>query len=107
MGKKMYLPVIKSDMVLEEAYGGAPPSHPPLACPIIAIRGKACPLVSRADTDPWLKLTGEETTSRVEEVASGLEPGPMGPWLCDWYLCQGEESVAAITKLLAKTFGGA
>mmetsp|Transcript_848 Transcript_848/g.2311 ORF Transcript_848/g.2311 Transcript_848/m.2311 type:complete len:392 (+) Transcript_848:103-1278(+) len=106
--KKMYLPVIKADMLMEEAYGAAPPPHEKLACPIVVFRGTECPLIPRAEVDPWLELTGcgEGTPTRVEEISSGLGPGPQGPWLCDWYLCQGEQSVDTMVKAIARDFGG-
>jgi len=109
--KKMYLPVIRSDMIMEEAYGAAPPQNEKLPCPIVVFRGQSCPLIPRSEVDPWLELTGcgEGTPTRVEEIATGLEPGPprQGDWLSDWYLCQGEQSVDAMIKAIARDFGGA
>jgi len=107
--KKMYLPVIKADMLMEEAYGASPPQHDKLACPIVVFRGKECPLIPRGDVEPWLELTGcgEGTPTRVEEISAGLEPIPQSPWLCDWYLCQGDQSVDAMVKAIARDFGGA
>lgn len=106
--KKMFLPVIRADMVLEEAYGAAPPQHPPLPCPVVAFRGKACPQVSREDAEPWLRCSscGEGTPTRLEELATGLVPTPAAPWLSDWYLCQGEASAEAMAKAIARDFGG-
>uniref|UniRef100_A0A7S1RZV7 Thioesterase domain-containing protein n=1 Tax=Alexandrium catenella TaxID=2925 RepID=A0A7S1RZV7_ALECA len=108
--KKMYLPVIRSDMIMEEAYGAALPQHEKLPCPIVVFRGKECPLIPRADVDPWLELTGcgEGTPTRVEELSTGLAPVPiMSPWLSDWYLCQGDQSTDAMVKAIARDFGGA
>mmetsp|Transcript_4477 Transcript_4477/g.14353 ORF Transcript_4477/g.14353 Transcript_4477/m.14353 type:complete len:393 (-) Transcript_4477:178-1356(-) len=107
--KKMYLPVIRADMLMEEAYGVSPPQHDKLACPIVVFRGKECPLIPRAEVDPWTELTGcgEGTPTRVEEISTGLGPSPEGPWLCDWYLCQGEPSVDTMVKAIARDFGGA
>lgn len=108
--KKMFMPVIKSDMIMEEAYGSAPPEHPKLACPVLVFRGKECPIIPRAEVDPWMEVTGcgEGTPTRVEELSSGLKPAPeMGqPWLSDWYLLQGEASQAEILKTLGSNFGG-
>lgn len=105
--KKMYLPVILSDMVMEEAYGSAPPEHPALLCPIIVFKGAKCPQITKELAEGWLEKTKVTGSSKVEELDTGLEPGPMGPWLCDWYLCQGEPSAQAMTWFLATTFGGA
>merc|ERR1712039_237739 len=105
----MYLPVIRADMIMEEAYGAAPPEHGKLACPVVVFRGTACPQVSREDADAWLGLTdcrGEGLPTWTEELSSGLTPSEQGPWLSDWYLCQGESSVAAMVDTIAKTFGG-
>lgn len=107
--KKMYLPVILSDMVMEEAYGAEPPPNTKLACPVVVFRGKTDKQVLREHADPWLEVTGcgDGTPSRVEELDTGLAPTPQGPWLSDWYLCQGEPSMMAMIKAIAKDFGGA
>lgn len=107
--KRMFVPVIHSDMVMEEAYGASPPSHPALPCPIVAWRGSACPQIKREDAEPWLALSGckEGTPTRLEEVGTGLKPIDGAPWLSDWYLCQGEPSAQAIAAAIAKDFGGA
>lgn len=105
--KKMYLPVILSDMVMEEAYGAAPPEHPELLCPIVVFKGKECPLVSRELAEGWMAKTKVKGLSRVEDVETGLTPSEQGPWLCDWYLCQGEPSQQHMTWALAKDFAGA
>merc|ERR1712066_176760 len=96
-------------MVMEGAYGSKPPEHPPLACPIVVFRGAKCPIVSKEDAEGWLKATscGEGTPSRLEELSTELKPTDQGPWLSDWYLCQGEPSADAIQKALGKDFGGA
>lgn len=105
--KKMFVPVIFSDMVMEEAYGSSPPSHPPLPCPIVVFRGAACPQVSREDAEAWLALSGcSGAPTRVEEVATELQPTEGAPWLSDWYLCQGAPSAQAIVAAIAKDFGG-
>jgi len=104
--KKMYLPVILADMIMEEAYGKSLPEHPALACPVVVFRGANDPLVGKEEAEGWLKVTGcgEGTPSRVEELTTGLAPTEQGPWLNDWYLCQGEPSTAAIVKALAADF---
>lgn len=107
--KRMYVPVIRADMVMEEAYGAAPPQHEPLGCPVLAFRGESCPQVSREDTDAWLWLTdcwGEGLPTWVEELSSGLSPTDSAPWLSDWYLCQGEGSAKAMAHRVAEVFGG-
>mmetsp|Transcript_8651 Transcript_8651/g.15556 ORF Transcript_8651/g.15556 Transcript_8651/m.15556 type:complete len:405 (+) Transcript_8651:53-1267(+) len=107
--KKMYLPVIRADMVMEEAYGQSPPAHPKLSCPIVAFRGKSCPIVPKTEVLPWLELTscGDGTPTRIEEIEAKLTPDQGGPWLCDWYLCQGQASVTAMVTSIARDFGGA
>jgi len=106
--KKMFLPVIRADMALEEQYGSASPAHPPLTCPIVAYRGKDCLQVTRDAAEPWLKRTSEDGgISRIEELATGLSPTAQAPWLSDWYLCQGEASAQAMAKAIAKDFGSA
>jgi len=107
--KKMYLPVIRADMLMEEAYGAAPPQNDYLPCPIVVFRGKSCPIIPREAVDPWLEFTGcrDGTPTRVEEIETFLTPEMGGPWLCDWYLCQGEPSVAAMVAAIARDFGGA
>lgn len=108
--KKMYMPVIRADMVLEEQYGSKAPEHPPLPCPVVAFRGKACPQVSREATEPWLACSalGKEAPSRVEELDTGLKPMPgAAPWLSDWYLCQSDASAQAMAKAIAHDFGPA
>lgn len=110
MMKKMFLPVIRADMVMEEAYGAAPPEHPPLECPLLVFRGKEsgkhCPEVKREDVDRWLEATSCRGASKVEELSSELQPNDQQPWLSDWYLCQGEKSSATIVKAIACSFGG-
>lgn len=107
--KKMYLPVIRADMLLEEDYGASPPAHKPLCCPVVAYRGKSCPLVAQEDVEPWLQCSAcgsGETPSRLEELESGLVPiEGTTPWLSDWYLCQGEVSCLTIAQAIAKDFG--
>jgi surfactin synthase thioesterase subunit len=106
--KRLFVPVIFSDMVMEEAYGASPPKHPPLPCPIVAFRGAACPQVSREDAEAWLSFSGcgEGAPTRVEEVATSLAPTAEAPWLSDWYLCQGGPSAEAMVAAIAKDFGG-
>lgn len=100
--KKMYVPVILSDMIMEESYGANLPSHPPLTCPVLAFRGAKCPIVSREDTDGWSAVTSG--SSRVVELETGLSPADGGPWLSDWYLCQGEKSVDKIVAEIGKEY---
>lgn len=108
--KKMFMPVIKSDMQLEENYGGSPPEHRKLPCPIVVYKGAKCPQISRELVEPWLELTGcgDGTPTRIEELDTGLTPQPATgqPWLCDWYVLQGEPSMKKILENLAKDFGG-
>jgi len=108
--KSMFLPVIKADMAMEEAYGTSPPTHGrKLACPIVVFRGADCPLISRDATEPWLELSscsGEGMPTRLEELSAGLQPSPQNPWLCDWYLCQGVLSTDAMVAAIARDFGG-
>jgi len=103
--KKMYVPVILADMVMEEAYGADPPAHPSLPCPVVALRGAKCPLISREDVDGWLEVSSCKEDSKVIELDTGLSPASGQPWLSDWYLCQGEPSAEKIVALLAREFG--
>ena len=67
--KKMYLPVVKADIELEERY--APPPAPLLACPVVAYVGKKPgkdfeqTTVAEADAALWLDATTDAARSRV------------------------------------------
>ena len=67
--KKMYLPVVKADIALEETY--APPEAPILACPVVAYVGRKPgkdfeeTTVSEADAALWLDATTAKDASRV------------------------------------------
>lgn len=100
--KKMYVPVILADMIMEESYGANLPSHPALNCPVLAFRGSKCPTVSREDTDGWSAVT--TGSSKVVELDTGLSPADGAPWLSDWYLCQGEKSVDKMITEICKEY---
>jgi len=106
--KKMYLPVIRADMAMEEAYGAQSPTNKPLPCPLVAFRGKGCKQVAPEDVEPWLACSAcDPKLSHVEEFEAGLTPTEQSLWLSDWYLCQGEGSCLSIAKTIAQDFGGA
>eukprot|EP00811_Abedinium_folium_P020979 NODE_3001_length_2107_cov_11.119697.p1 GENE.NODE_3001_length_2107_cov_11.119697~~NODE_3001_length_2107_cov_11.119697.p1 ORF type:complete len:519 (-),score=182.15 NODE_3001_length_2107_cov_11.119697:482-2038(-) len=104
--KNMFMPVIRADIEMEEAYGAAPPPHVPLSCPIVVFRGARCPQVSRADAEAWLSFShlGSVAPSRVEELDTGLKPTADAPWLSDWYVLQAAPSAAAIVAAIARDF---
>ena len=88
---KMYVPVIRADVTLEETY--APPKAGEVAgCPIIAVvgekvgRDKEKSLVAKADAELWLTATSAP--------ASKLVPLPA----VDWYVLQEEAGVRAVLK---------
>ena len=106
--KKMYVPVIKSDMILEERYGASAGGGPGLGCPILAFVGERSGAATARECAPWLSRTtvADVELSRVVPLSSGLRPTAQSPWLSDWYLCQGQESVEAMVAGIASTFGG-
>lgn len=90
--KKMYLPVVKADVTLEEAY--APPSSPLLRCPVLAYHGTKPgkdfekTTVSRDDAALWLDATTERAASSVHSFDD------------DWYvLLHEKDCVKIITDL--------
>ena len=86
--KKMYLPVVKADVALEEAY--APPAAPLLACPVLAYVGRKPgkdhekTTVSEADAALWDGATTAGAKVHVFED--------------DWYVLLHE---ADVTKIIA------
>lgn len=105
--KRMHLPTILNDIVLEEAYGKALPAHPTLLNPIVVFRGKACPYVARDLAEGWIAQAAVWGPSRVEDMETGLGPSEQMPWGSDWYLLQGEATMPAIVASIARDFGGA
>lgn len=103
------LGAIRADMELEESYGAKLASHPPLPCPILAFRGRACPQIVAQDVQPWLQCSALASgpVTRVVELETGLKPTSEQHWLSDWYLCQSEVSGQAIMKAIAEDFGRA
>ena len=114
--KKMYVPVIKNDMILEERYGtsrmdlgataDAVADGRRLSCPILAFVGKKSSAAAPHDSEPWMQCTtvSDPELSCVVPLSSGLRPTAQSPWLDDWYLCQGPASVEAMVAKIASTF---
>mmetsp|Transcript_62297 Transcript_62297/g.103590 ORF Transcript_62297/g.103590 Transcript_62297/m.103590 type:complete len:332 (+) Transcript_62297:35-1030(+) len=95
---KMYVPVIRADMQLEETYVPLLPERC-VCVPIFAFfgekpgRDKEATRVSRDDASLWLAATHEKTTSCIVPIAES-----------DWYLFQDEKAVRALHEMLCKYF---
>jgi len=98
--KAMYMPVIRSDMLMEESYtysGGVLSSTA-----IVAFHGERANAVSGATAAGWMHVTKVgEPHSRVVALRTELEPSPQAKWLDDWYLCQDKGTAATMAEAIA------
>jgi len=91
--KKMFVPVIRADCILEESYIYEP-AH--LHCPIFAYfgrkvgRDKMKSLIEESSMNPWLEATTCKQVSKVE----GLD-------MCDWYILQEIAGVEILVKAIS------
>ena len=92
---RLYLPVIKADLALEETYD--PPTGPPrLNIPVMAFFGEAhgrdhlATRVARDAAELWLEATSDATASRVVALPE-----------VDWYVFQEPSGTAAVQEAVA------
>jgi len=91
--KKLYVPVIKADIQLEETYKFSP--LPRLRCPVLAIFGRhpgRDEQQTQVDADAagrWLEVTSCQAASRVESLDA------------DWYLLQEPAACDNVIRLLS------
>ena len=96
-----YMPVIRSDMLLEESYvyqaGDVLDSTA-----IVAFYGEGDNSVDVSTAGPWMDATTVGAPySRTQALKTSLVPGAGGAWLSDWYLCQDKDTAATMATAIA------
>lgn len=94
--KSMFLPVIKSDVVLEEKYSYDKARPGPLLCPVLALCGEAegrdkmKSFVSKEDAALWMEATQCADVSAVSVLPS------------DWYIFQDEVGCERVAQAISE-----
>lgn len=99
--KRRYMPVIRSDMLLEESYTYQGDVLDSTA--IVAFYGEGDNSVDVSKARPWMDATIVGAPhSRTQALKTSLVPSAQGPWLNDWYLCQDKETANTMAQSLAQ-----
>ena len=89
------MPVIRSDMLLEESYKYSGDVLEETA--VIAFHGERPNTVSATTASGWMEATCVgNPNSKVVALRTDLAPIATSKWLDDWYLCQDKGTASTI-----------
>jgi surfactin synthase thioesterase subunit len=98
---KLYVPVIRADLEMEETYAAPPAGIPRLGVPVLAFYGEDNgrdymeTKVSRAAAELWMQATAAAPASRVVSL-----PG------VDWYVLQEPAGITKVQKAVGSFMHG-